>query len=171
MGCEIYRPKPWTDAQRTPLGRHKVYPGRIQQARQARGFDRVDAAKELGMPIWRLKAIEDGAEEVNGPELARMAMALRFPLAFFKHEFDSPDMQVISICGDGPTGETCSRCPCLSTVLCDYPVGEGRTCDLALCEACAVEQMPATETAESIDYCPQHALIAQGLVTLKAGQS
>lgn len=35
--------------------------------------------------------------------------------------------------------------------LCDFPVGKGKTCDAALCEACATHKEPDT------DYCPTHA--------------
>lgn len=34
--------------------------------------------------------------------------------------------------------------------LCDYPVGEGKTCDRSLCDNCAVEIAP------NIHYCQTH---------------
>ncbi len=87
---------------------------------------------------------------------------------FFQKVIRQQGIGAVWLCGDGPPAPTCSRCGSLSERLCDYPLGDGKTCDLPLCWECAVEQMPAYETAESIDYCPQHALIAQGLVTLHA---
>jgi hypothetical protein len=34
--------------------------------------------------------------------------------------------------------------------LCDFPTGNGRTCDASMCSRCA------TNIAHEIDYCPQH---------------
>lgn len=52
------------------------------------------------------------------------------------------------ICGD--LGEHCTECGCVSDVLCDYPVGDGKTCDRSLCEHCA------KNVGVDIDYCQGH---------------
>ncbi len=36
------------------------------------------------------------------------------------------------------------------TLLCDFPVGAGKTCDAPMCTRCA------TKIAFDIDYCPNH---------------
>jgi hypothetical protein len=54
------------------------------------------------------------------------------------------------ICGN--LGDHCaaSECSDVSDYLCDYPVGEGKTCDLPVC------QSHAYEVATNIHYCPSH---------------
>ena len=44
------------------------------------------------------------------------------------------------ICGD--LGDHCTNCGTVSDVLCDFPVGDGKTCDRAICEECAHEVAP-----------------------------
>ena len=39
--------------------------------------------------------------------------------------------------------------------LCDFPVGEGKTCDMPLCEG------HATEVAPNVHYCPGHMVLWQ----------
>lgn len=54
------------------------------------------------------------------------------------------------MCGD--LGDHCAaeNCSDVSGYLCDYPVGNGRTCDLSIC------QSHAYEVAPEIHYCPGH---------------
>lgn len=39
------------------------------------------------------------------------------------------------ICGD--LGPHCTNCGTVGDVLCDYPVGDGKTCDRQICQGCA----------------------------------
>ena len=55
------------------------------------------------------------------------------------------------MCGD--IGPHCSHCADVGEYLCDYPVGDGKTCDASLCEN------HASEAAPNIHYCPGHALM------------
>ena len=52
------------------------------------------------------------------------------------------------LCGD--LGPHCAECGDVGTQLCDYPVGDGKTCDRPVCE------FHATEVAPNVDYCPAH---------------
>lgn len=56
------------------------------------------------------------------------------------------------ICGD--LGPHCAdhRCMDVRTNLCDYPVGDGKTCDMPICDSHAFEAAP------NVHYCPGHAL-------------
>lgn len=56
------------------------------------------------------------------------------------------------ICGDLGEIDYCreSECGRFADMLCDYPVGEGKTCDRLLCKRHAVEVAP------NIHYCPGH---------------
>ena len=57
------------------------------------------------------------------------------------------------LCGD--LGRHCAagECAAVSGFLCDYPVGEGRTCDLPLCAS------HAYEVAQNVHYCPGHLIL------------
>ena len=52
------------------------------------------------------------------------------------------------ICGD--LGAHCTECLAPSDNLCDYPVGEGRTCDRPLCDE------HSHEVAADVHYCRGH---------------
>lgn len=52
------------------------------------------------------------------------------------------------ICGD--LGPHCAECADLAGYLCDYPVGEGKTCDRGLCES------HISEVAPGLHYCAAH---------------
>ncbi len=54
----------------------------------------------------------------------------------------------IHICGD--LGAHCSDCAWLAEVLCDYPVGDDKTCDRSLCRG------HAKEIGENVHYCKVH---------------
>jgi len=60
----------------------------------------------------------------------------------------------IFLCGD--FGPYCAaECYASTGFLCDYPVGDGKTCDLSLCGD------HATLVAPNIHYCPGHFVLWQ----------
>ncbi|MGL5432488.1 MAG: hypothetical protein ACRDBJ_06380 [Plesiomonas shigelloides] len=64
----------------------------------------------------------------------------------------------------GNFGEPCADCEALAETLCDYPVGDGKTCDRHLCG------VHGTEVAPDVHYCEGHfaewqAFVAAGGVT------
>lgn len=61
---------------------------------------------------------------------------------------DSPELGRMFICGD--LGEHCAECGWVGEYLCDYPVGDGKTCDRQLCES------HANEIAPDLHYCAAH---------------
>ena len=68
------------------------------------------------------------------------------------------------LCGD--LGPTCgdARCADVGTLLCDFPIGVGKTCNMPLCEAHAFEVAP------DLHYCPGHALMWRKFVDAGAVQ-
>lgn len=58
------------------------------------------------------------------------------------------DGRLAHICGE--LGPHCGECSGVGDYLCDYPVGDGKTCDRPLCEH------HAKEVAPEIHYCPSH---------------
>lgn len=56
------------------------------------------------------------------------------------------------ICGRGlPQQPSCRYCANTSTKLCDFPVGNGKTCDAPICDA------HASSVGPDRDLCPKHA--------------
>jgi len=55
------------------------------------------------------------------------------------------------LCGE--FGQHCGACASVGDFLCDFPVGDGKTCDMALCES------HATEVAPNVHYCPGHMVL------------
>jgi len=51
--------------------------------------------------------------------------------------------------GKRPRGKPC-RCGKASTLQCDFPLLDGKTCDRFLCRGCAASVGP------NRDYCPEH---------------
>jgi hypothetical protein len=73
-----------------------------------------------------------------------------------KHDAAACDAELVSeggrsvfLCGSGPVAPTCP-CGHLSDLLCDWPMGDGKTCDLPLCSDCA------TSIGEDRDLCSVH---------------
>ena len=60
----------------------------------------------------------------------------------------SSDGGPLFICGD--LGPHCADCAGFGDFLCDYPVGDGKTCDRPLCDD------HANEIAPDLHYCAGH---------------
>jgi hypothetical protein len=63
---------------------------------------------------------------------------------------DGTQAQAI-VCGSGKRPRT-PRCRCgrTSSIQCDFPLLDGKTCDQHLCRSCAVP------VGRNRDYCPEH---------------
>ena len=63
-----------------------------------------------------------------------------------------PNGGVMWMCGDAFNDTpVCRVCGHIADRLCDYPVGNDKTCDSALC------QEHARNIKGNLDYCPEHA--------------
>ena len=62
--------------------------------------------------------------------------------------YDDQRNQIGHICGD--LGPHCADCGDGGYNLCDYPVGDGKTCDRSICE------FHSHEIAPNMHYCDQH---------------
>ena len=74
------------------------------------------------------------------------------------------DGSIIFWCGKGI--EPCYVCGEMAVALCDYPVGQRKTCDQPLCEKHSIKQ--GTEW-QDIHFCPTHTLIDNGWIN-KGGE-
>lgn len=50
-------------------------------------------------------------------------------------------------------------CPASATIQCDYPLGNGKTCDAYICRG------HAKRVGDNLDHCPTHARQPAGLFT------
>ncbi len=51
---------------------------------------------------------------------------------------------------------TCHLCGRFADYLCDYPVGEGKTCDVPLCAECVISVGAERPEWTQVHYCPAH---------------
>jgi hypothetical protein len=58
--------------------------------------------------------------------------------------------ETVFICGEKIKPDPCRDCNCEADYLCDYPVGNDKTCDARLCKT------HAAEIAPNIHYCNYH---------------
>ena len=63
------------------------------------------------------------------------------------------DGGVMFLCGDLGPHCAADKCCALGVNLCDFPVGEGKTCDLPLCN------IHGYEVAPNVHYCPGHLIL------------
>lgn len=63
-------------------------------------------------------------------------------------QYDKDRKPIGFICGE--LGDHCSDCGDLGSNLCDFPVGDGKTCDRLLCD------FHAKQVAPDIHYCAAH---------------
>jgi transcriptional regulator with XRE-family HTH domain len=154
MGCALFK---WPTGSG---GTGESFEGyNVTVGRQARGLSLSDLAERIGIAVERLADIEQGREIPDGQEMFALSRALDFPLLFFWRKKPT-GFSVGFVCARGARIQTCS-CGFVAKYLCDFPMGKGKTCDALLCEDHAVKQGTAVQ---DLHYCPQHALIAQGMV-------
>jgi len=64
-----------------------------------------------------------------------------------------PDGGTFFLCGDFGPHCAAEKCAASTYFLCDFPVGDEKTCDLPLCASHAYEVAP------DIHYCPGHLIL------------
>ena len=103
---------------------------------------------DTGISEQNLKAIRDGLKQPTDIELGQISQATGMLPSFFYRETRQPENPSIRfVCGEGI--QPCHVCGAAADFLCDYPIGNGKTCDLPLCN----------EHRQHIgiyDYCPAH---------------
>lgn len=81
---------------------------------------------------------------------------------------DNGETGFICFKGRGKARIPLCNCGYMSEFLCDWPMGDGKTCDVNLCRVCALELRP------ELHYCPAHAelrqaeLAAKGIVAIES---
>ena len=144
MGCAIIR----DNIRMSNKVGNKFNGHMLKCARESRGTDLENCAKYMCIRKDYLREIELGLRFPTEIEISRFAELLNFPEPFFFRETYVIDPHAImTICGSGI--QPCSNCGEVADYLCDYPVGEGKTCDLHLCRKCRTH-------IGKYDFCPIH---------------
>jgi len=121
----------------------------LRMARESEGFTLEELASKTKIRRDHLLEIEEGLCQPTQYEVHQIMEYITGCLEGFYHfetfTKDKPDM--VFVCGKGI--RSCDNCGQLSEYLCDYPVGEGKTCDLAICKQCRIH-------IGKYDFCPVH---------------
>lgn len=148
---------------------------RLADRQAARRVDDAAIADALARcTARRVAKIEDTPGEPYVVELAALAVALHYPLPFFRQPNPERPPWTVHIAfaegvERGRDYDLCVACGFLADYLCDYPLGGGKTCDAPLCDEHAIKQGMETD---DLHFCRAHAVIAAGLVNApKEGES
>ena len=80
------------------------------------------------------------------------SLLLDYPMPFFYRHVKPPHKQnSMIVCGSGIVA--CAFCGRVADFRCDYPIGNGRTCDLPIC---IEHKTHRPDIGSDIDYCPHH---------------
>lgn len=138
--------------------------GNVRQARESCGLSEKDLCERWGWSVAFLKEIEENRRSPTNAQFETLMFVLGFPKQFFFRPDEPPGKFEPIICGSDVhpcVSPVLGRglCGYVSDYLCDFPMGEGKTCDLALCERHAIEQ----SKMQDMHLCPQHSVIARGM--------
>lgn len=147
MGCAKTKTRHWPG-----------YGGWVRAGRESRGLTEAQLGEKVGLPAGRIREMERSPRPPKEGWRKAVERALNFPPHFFTRETPE-DHDGGWVCGEGV--EPCAApgnegsCGYAADYLCDWPTGEGKTCDLPLCEDHAVEHGPEWQ---DMHFCPQHRL-------------
>lgn len=143
MGCAVINSHKWVNSKNFE---HSA----VKDAADARGvsmvkmyrlFPRLLESKRHNKPIDVLTQYE-------------VSSYLEFPMEFFYHK--EGQKQPMFVCGSGIM--CCAFCEQIADFRCDYPIGNGRTCDLPMCRE---HKTHRPDIGVDIDYCPHHQIPEQ----------
>jgi len=121
----------------------------LRIARESEAIELEKLAEISGIRYSHLVEIEEGLCQPTEWEIHRiMEVITPFLKKFYyckTYIKEKPD--VVFACGSGI--RPCANCGQVADFLCDYPVGEGKTCDLPICSQCRTH-------VGKYDFCPVH---------------
>lgn len=132
----------------------------LKFAREFEGYTLEDFAQLTGKRYAHWLEIEEGLTQPLEEDIDCILEAIpSFLQSFYYCETyikEKPDM--IFMCGKGIVA--CSNCGQVADYLCDYPVGEGKTCDLPICQNCRTH-------VGKYDFCPIHYEVNKGISVIQ----
>ena len=128
----------------------KIDVERFQQARQVRRLSRENLASRIGVSEYAIWQFEREGGSLLEDALGTALLILGFPLRFYKRPVVEFPYQFSSLALHISPKDLCYQCNKSLEALCDYPVGDGKRCDLALCDDHRIR------VNAEIDYCYQH---------------
>jgi hypothetical protein len=113
------------------------------------GYTLEDLSKAISIRYDHLVEIQEGLCQPTEYELSKIIEYLEVftRRGYFMETYIKEKPTETFICGSGI--QPCENCGEPSDFLCDYPVGEGKTCDLPLCRKCRTH-------VGKYDFCPIH---------------
>ena len=88
---------------------------------------------------------------IDLPTQAEISVWLGLPISFFYRKPSTTSKSVYFICGKDI--QVCNFCGSISEYFCDFPIGDGRTCDLPICKD---HKRHREDIGVDIDFCPHH---------------
>ena len=157
MGCAIHYD--WFSI--NIKGKSDKFNGRLlRQAREFEGFEFDEFAKKTGFGTQRLNDLESGLRQPSETELTTITEFITSFLKSFYYQktilLEKPN--ITFMCGSGIV--PCASCGQVADYLCDYPVGDGKTCSLPICNECRTH-------VGQYDFCPVHKVINQGIQVIQ----
>lgn len=140
MGCAIVKGYRWVKSKRFEYSA-------VEDAAAARG---ITMAK-LYRVFPKLLESKRHAKPIDVLTQYELSTYLDFPIEFFFHKNGQGDRSNVFMCGPGIVA--CAFCEEVADFRCDYPIGDGRTCDLPLCRE---HKTHRADIGTDIDYCPHH---------------
>lgn len=121
----------------------------LELARKFNGYDLDELSKISGIRRDHLIEIETGLCQPTDYEIFCILEVLTSHLSSFYYcqTYIKEPPDIYFVCGPGIT--PCANCGQVADFLCDYPVGDGKTCDLPICAQCRTH-------VGKYDFCPIH---------------
>jgi len=145
MGCAYYYDEWTTDV----FGLTDTFNGfSLKQAREAKGYSLEALAIDMNKPIQYLMQLEEGMREPSTEDFNHFEVLLGvLPTFFYLPTIKLEEPRLIFVCGEGIRG--CHFCGKVADYLCDCPLGNGKTCDLPICDE-------HRQPIGAFDFCPLH---------------
>lgn len=121
----------------------------LRMALEFAGYNIEEFAERTGKRYNHWLEIIEGLKQPTDYDISCILEHITsFLIGFYYFETyikDTPDK--IFVCGKGI--RPCANCGQVSDYLCDYPIGEGKICDLPICQQCRTH-------IGKYDFCPIH---------------
>lgn len=137
MGCAISKSYKWVKS-------NYFERDAVKEALEYRGVTWNKACK-------RFPILSKHGGFIDIPTQYEISAWLDFPIGFFFRKLTNISAGYIIMCGKDI--RVCEFCGSIAEYFCDFPIGDGRTCDLPICKD---HKKHRDDIGQDIDYCPHH---------------